>query len=139
MKASNYRRLPLEFEAIRWDSNPETAHAVEAWTKASSQATRYDIRTGVLLITTQEGGVGCKAGDYLVRGIEGEVYPVIERRFKALYESANPPSIGSRVRIKGTNSIRTLLRFTAAGHVVLAGKNVEDMEQVYLSHQIVGF
>ena len=81
-----FKRRPLEFEVVRWDSYPETRKIVSDWTRASGQNIRLNISTGDLYLTTLEGGVCARPGDFIIRGIEGEVYPVIERRFRALYD-----------------------------------------------------
>ncbi len=83
-----FRRKPLVFDAIRWDSYPETHATVLAWTKAIGQAIRFNTSNGDLYITIVDGGsVTAKPGDYIIRGADGEVYPLVPRRFNQLYEA----------------------------------------------------
>ncbi|MDP3773930.1 MAG: hypothetical protein Q8Q85_06645, partial [Gemmatimonadales bacterium] len=88
MSALLYRRKPLTFSVIRWDSDPATQKAVEAWLRESKQTGRVDGRTGTLDFILAERSAYCAPGDYLVRGIDDEVYPVLARRFAQLYEAA---------------------------------------------------
>ena len=80
------RRKPLEVESVIWDGSTETYHLLERWTRAIGHAIRLDNRTGVLYISTHEGGVAACPGDYVIRGAEGEVYPIVPRRYKLYYE-----------------------------------------------------
>jgi hypothetical protein len=89
MSDNLYRRLPLEFEAIQWSDLPGVHETLAKWTKASGQATRYNNFTGEMLIVTKEGGVGCMPGNWFVKDDEGEVYPVLDRRFRRLYEKVS--------------------------------------------------
>jgi hypothetical protein len=84
--AQTFRRKPLEFEAIQWSDLPGVHETVYAWMKASGQNHRYENTTGILRFTTREGGVGCLPGNWLIRDDEGEVYPILDRRFRRLYE-----------------------------------------------------
>lgn len=81
-----YRRKPLDFDAIQWSDLPGVHETVYAWMKQSGQAHRYEVSTGILRFTNQEGGTGVKPGDWLVKDDEGEVYPVPDRRFRKLYD-----------------------------------------------------
>ena len=81
-----FRRKPLVFEAVQWSDLPGVHETVHAWMKASGQSHRYEQTTGILRFTTLEGGTGVKPGDWLVRDDEGEVYPVLDRRFRKLYD-----------------------------------------------------
>ena len=97
-----FRRKPLEFKALLWSDLPGVHECLAEWAKASGQLTRYDQFSGIMYITTREGSVGCKPGDWFVRDDEGEVYPVLDRRFRRLYELV-PESIqvGDKVLVKG--------------------------------------
>ena len=85
--SQTFRRKPLEFEAIQWSDLPGVHETVYAWMKASKQNHRYETTTGILRFTTREGGVGCQPGNWLIRDEEGEVYPILDRRFRRLYEA----------------------------------------------------
>lgn len=86
---STYRRKPLEFEAVQWSDLPGVHETVFRWMRESKQAHRYENTTGILRFTCKEGGTGVKPGDWLVRDDEGEVYPVLDRRFRRLYEQVD--------------------------------------------------
>lgn len=87
MAAKQYRRRPLVFDAVQWSDLPDVHETVYGWLRASGQHHRYEQTTGILHITTREGSVGCKPGDWFIRDEEGEVYPILDRRFRRLYEA----------------------------------------------------
>lgn len=45
-----------------------------------------DTKTGALRLPTLEGVMTCFPGDWVVRGVEGEFYPVRDSIFQATYE-----------------------------------------------------
>jgi hypothetical protein len=75
------RKLPVVVEAMLYDGT--NADAIVAWAGA---ATCY--REGELVITTLEGDHIANMGDYVIRGVAGEFYPVKPRIFEATYEPA---------------------------------------------------
>lgn len=84
--SQKYRRKPLVFDAIQWSDLPGIHETLAKWVKESGQLTRYNHSTGEMLITTMEGGVVCKPGDWFVKDEVGEVYPILNRRFTHLYQ-----------------------------------------------------
>ena len=47
-----------------------------------------DGRPGVLLISTLEGVMEAQAGDYIIKGVQGEFYPCRKDIFEVTYERA---------------------------------------------------
>ena len=83
-----YRKKPVEVEAIRWDGRPETGRALEAFL-----GRRVDLREGKtpspIDIPTLEGVMRADPGDYIIRGVQGEFYPVKPEIFHETYEAVD--------------------------------------------------
>lgn len=97
--AARYRKKPVVIEATQWNGTADDADRVITWVldndgnatywcrnpKACAQAGHatgtHDIR-----LRTLEGDMLARAGWWLVRGVEGEFYPVRDDIFAATYE-----------------------------------------------------
>ena len=66
-----YRKKPIVIEAVRWTGSI----TVKVLPKGSS-----------LLIPTLEGVMEARRGDYIIRGVNGELYPCQPDIFKKTYE-----------------------------------------------------
>tara|TARA_R110002124_G_scaffold163088_6_gene330421 strand:- start:1740 stop:1994 length:255 start_codon:yes stop_codon:yes gene_type:complete len=80
-----YRKKPVIIEAMqvrRIDSY--SAAAVTAW--CSSAYVRAS--DGHLVISTLEGEMTVSAGDYIIKGVQGEFYPCKPDIFAATYDNA---------------------------------------------------
>lgn len=74
-----YIKKPVEIEAVIWDPIN--------YSEVSLFMSRTPILKGKLLeIETLEGIMYASPGDYIVKGIEGEFYPVKPDIFKKTYE-----------------------------------------------------
>lgn len=76
-----FRKKPVEVEAWRNDADDNT---MPEWAKAAVLI-RND---GSFLVNTIEGGLVARPGDWLIRGVQGEVYPCKPDIFEATYEPA---------------------------------------------------
>jgi hypothetical protein len=78
-----YRKRPLEIHATRWtgENLPEIADLT-----AGSRDVVYDSSSNCLFVRTLEGRMRCSRGDWLVRGVEDEFYPVQDSIFTKTYE-----------------------------------------------------
>lgn len=81
MPARRYRKKPVEVEAIQYDGK----NAVEVLLWACSDVT--EAFEGGLVIGTLEGPIHASVGDYIVRGVRGELYPVKPDIFEETYEA----------------------------------------------------
>ncbi len=81
-----YRKKPVEIEAFQYDGNilnaPEWAQ--QAW-KNRKIITNTD-STNELVIETLEGDMLAHIGDYIIKGIKGELYPCKPDIFELTYE-----------------------------------------------------
>lgn len=91
-----YRKRPLEVEAARiikieddqvsFDSDAEWLG--EAMNKGIGDIGGLWVLNGGLRIGTLEGTLRVDAGDYVVKGVHGEIYPVKAEVFKDTYDPA---------------------------------------------------
>jgi len=75
-----YRKKPVIIEAFQWtiDEVPEW------WTKLVNLKVSVD--TGSVFIPTLEGAMEAKVGDFIIQGVQGEVYPCKPDIFEMTYE-----------------------------------------------------
>jgi len=79
-----WRKRPVEVEALRWD--PSSKEAVVAMLRFCGAAGL--LPGGRLRVKTLEGHLDAQPGDYIVRGVRGEFYPVRADIFEETYEPA---------------------------------------------------
>lgn len=80
--SNKYRKKPVVIEA--WQNSDENAFPV--WL-ANVDVGREP--GGVILINTLEGVMKAMPGDYIIKGVQGEVYPIKADIFEATYEVVN--------------------------------------------------
>ena len=78
---AKYRKKPIVIEAFKWG----TDEVPEWWTKISAGFELY-INTGSVIIPTLEGKHEAKLGDFIIKGIKGELYPCKPDIFEKTYE-----------------------------------------------------
>lgn len=84
---ARYRKKPVVIEATQFDGSQESSNDVLAWIGVNGgNATR---KGGVLLIPTLEGEMSASAGDWVIRGVNGEFYPCKPDIFAKTYEPAD--------------------------------------------------
>jgi hypothetical protein len=76
-----FRKKPVVIEAFR------LAHdLMPDWWLAASESGKVKGSPDGFVIATLEGHMTARAGDWIVRGVEGEIYPVKSSIFEATYE-----------------------------------------------------
>jgi len=90
-----YRKKPVVVEAFQYDGDLEGAagYYVPDWAvKAYEDGTMYygepDGQPGELFIDTLEGAQHVSVGDYVIQGVNGELYPCKPDIFEKTYEAA---------------------------------------------------
>ena len=80
-----YRKKPVVIEAIRftYQNRGEVAMFMR---DADSWPSRTENGCDVIMIRTLEGVMRADAGDWIIRGVKGEVYPCKPDIFAATYE-----------------------------------------------------
>lgn len=81
--ARRYRKLPVVIEALQW-----TGRNWMAATDFDPAARAHPDHAHSLLIPTLEGEMTASPGDWLIRGVSGEVYPCKPDIFSQTYEAA---------------------------------------------------
>lgn len=77
--AARFKKKPIIIEAVRWDgsNNKEISDFC---------VDRFAFYEDKLLIGTLEGVMEAGAGDWIIRGVKGELYPIKDNIFKMTYE-----------------------------------------------------
>lgn len=88
MSGTHYRKKPVVVEARQFGGTDRPHDAeVASWAGAEYQD-NGDGRPGVLRIRTLEGVMEAQAGDYIIKGVQGEFYPCRKDIFEVTYERA---------------------------------------------------
>ena len=85
-----YRKKPVVIEAVQWLGTGKSEHAVMAFTGGVAKRSTSQHDTPVFEITTLEGTMVAVVGDWIIRGIKGELYPCKPDIFEATYEAVEP-------------------------------------------------
>jgi hypothetical protein len=86
-----FRKKPVEVEAFRFDWEGEILFtelpewAVEAFNKRKLSL----VGSNTLAVMTLEGTMYATRGDWIIRGVEGELYPCKDSIFKKTYEKVD--------------------------------------------------
>jgi len=81
-----FRKKPVVIEAFRWN----TGYAAPDWfISARNDGTVAANREGGCGIKTLEGVMQASPGDWIIRGVKGEIYPCKPDIFAATYESVD--------------------------------------------------
>lgn len=80
--SNKYRKKPVVIEA--WQNSDENEFPV--WLANVDVGRELG---GVILINTLEGVMKAMPGDYIIKGVKGEVYPCKPDIFEATYEVVN--------------------------------------------------
>ena len=81
-----YRKKPVEIEAFQWkDSNDNKDYPEWFWEATKEQNLLFP-GEGRVAIPTLEGMMVANKGDYIIRGVNGEIYPCKPDIFEKTYE-----------------------------------------------------
>lgn len=84
MPAENWRKKPVEIQALRWTGSNQ---AEVADFMGASPAFGTDLEGAAWVeIETLEGVMRANKGDWIIRGVRGEFYPCRDDIFRATYE-----------------------------------------------------
>lgn len=89
-----FRKKPVVIEAVRW--TVDNLDEVLALASTHADLLRKDftaagggvILGGALIIPTLEGDHQANPGDWIIKGVKGEIYPCKPDIFEATYEAA---------------------------------------------------
>lgn len=86
---AKFRKKPVVIEAIRWNGSGSDYVEIKEMDGANGGGS-IDIRDGALYIETLEGSMRADVGDWIIRGVKGELYPCKPDIFAATYELVQP-------------------------------------------------
>lgn len=87
MAVKRYRKVPVEIEAVQWDgTNLEECKEFLGHSYGGVTTERHPNGKSEITIVTLEGQHAASSGDYIVRGVQGEHYPVKPDIFEKTYE-----------------------------------------------------
>lgn len=96
-----FRKKPVVIEAVRWGVPEGPRLPSPEWLKAAMKAKRVVKASGRValdlpdvLIDTLEGVMLCKVGDWIIQGVNGELYPCKNDIFEKTYERVQEESDG---------------------------------------------
>lgn len=81
-----FRKRPVVVEAIRFDGFNFDDIVEMGFVDLEEEGPADEFTPGVLIVETLEGDMTAKAGDWIVKGTEGELYPVAGSIFDTIYE-----------------------------------------------------
>ncbi|WP_199183859.1 hypothetical protein [Novosphingobium sp. HII-3] len=94
---AKFRKKPVVIEAMQYPGhrieNVDELMAFEEWINPIAKACgRYPLKYHgqALIIPTLEGEHAAGPGDWIIRGVQGELYPCKPDIFAATYEPATP-------------------------------------------------
>lgn len=82
-----FRKKPVEIDAVCWDQGLDVYDQVERWAADSNMT--ISSSDGCLFIDTLEGTMRADKGDWVIRGVKGELYPIKDDIFRETYESVD--------------------------------------------------
>lgn len=82
-----YVKKPITIEAVQWGRNAINLIDGESF-NIDDYNVYFDGKEVVLIIHTLEGNMKCYPSDYIVRGVDGEFYPVKKEIFEKTYVEA---------------------------------------------------
>lgn len=85
---AKYRKKPIVIEAVRFDENGKFDGDVPAWMDTAAMAGTVYRAGPSLIIQTLEGAMEAQRGDWIIRGVQGDLYPCKPDIFAATYEPA---------------------------------------------------
>ena len=91
-KIKKYRKKPVVIEAMQVTKEAMHEALLEEWSEGAVQVGRLTTFpnstevTGYVNIETLEGTMRGELGDWIIRGVQGEFYPIKPDIFEATYE-----------------------------------------------------
>jgi hypothetical protein len=98
---TRYRKRPVEVDAMQWDGTAAGASLIIDWVHSGGETATYRCSNPErcaehngdtphsILIRTLEGDMTASVGDWIIRGVAGEIYPCKPDIFSATYEAVS--------------------------------------------------
>lgn len=86
MEVKKARKKPVEIEFMQF-SNINSVEDISSWAEGKiKHKVSHKFNIGYMYIETLEGTMTASLGDYIVKGVDGEFYPVKPDIFEQTYE-----------------------------------------------------
>jgi len=89
-RPNRYRSKVVEVDAMEWDGSTAAAYAIEIWSSGACERRGQPL---AIVIATSEGWLRVDPDDYIVKGSNGQFYPlkphIFERQFEPVGEDPN--------------------------------------------------
>ncbi len=86
-----YKKKPVVIDAFQWTGGPDQIEDPEWACESIKNGTIRIVNSGkptvALMIETLEGTMRASRGDWIIRGIKGEIYPCKPDIFEATYDT----------------------------------------------------
>jgi len=82
-----FRKKPVVIEATRFTGDRDSANEILNWVNGSGGEAIFDRNS--IQIQSLEGRMLANAGDWVIRGVEGEFYPCKDDIFRQTYDSVD--------------------------------------------------
>ncbi len=83
-----YRKKPVVIEAVQFKDDPDTLVEISELMQSNLIVSYENPDKPVIKIETLEGTMEASVGDYIIRGVNGEIYPCKPDIFAKTYEVA---------------------------------------------------
>lgn len=81
-----FRKKPVEIDAVQWNGVGFNLADLPAWFADAYGQRQIDRAEDKLHIVTLEGVMTASPGDWIIRGVKGEIYPCKPDIFVATYD-----------------------------------------------------
>lgn len=84
-----FRKKPVVIEAVRYEGQGDMDGGVPEWVWSAFESGMLAATNGTdpLVVNTLEGPLTVSPGDWLIQGVQGELYPCKPDIFEATYEA----------------------------------------------------
>lgn len=120
---ATYRKRPVEVEAFKWTGGPDQTEdpewAVEAIKDGTVSFENRGTPDVALLVRTLEGTMRAEQGDYIIKGIKGELYPCKPDVFEAAYDEVPGQTDWKRAVVRANDILNDLVNDEGCGTIDL--------------------
>lgn len=87
-----FRKRPVVVEAMQYDGTTASAQAIREWSGADERTMYWSSASSYIFIRTSEGTMAASPQDWIIRGVEGELYACKPSIFQQTYEPVTEES-----------------------------------------------
>lgn len=128
---AKYRKKPVEIEAFQYDGdfmNKDGYYYVPEWAVNANLEGILYFENGELFVNTLEGKHHANVGDYIIKGVKGELYPCKPDIFEMTYEAVEERKECESENKEKLNKI--LIRCDGKDIIINTIRNVSDIARL---------